>query len=427
MVKNQFYLFSARRFLPLFIAQFFAMLNDSAFKYALIMLATFKFSSEPKTALLIVNSIAGIYTLPFLFFSASAGQINDKYNKTFLIRCIKLFEVFCMCLALIGFYFENIKFLIFILFLMGVHSTFLMPIKYSILPNLLKEDELLGGNALIEAGSMIALLFGVILGVLLGATMKGVWIISALSLLLSVLGWTSSLFVPNVRAADPELRLNPNFLSEIGKLVRHTFHHTYMVFTMLKISWLLFISFIVIRQFPVLAKTVGGNQFLVAWLLSVFALGIVCGALFCNRLLKGKIHDRFVPFSLFFIAIFTFDLSLATNFTLPIILHPAHPIQEFLSVFQGWRISIDIFIIALASGIYIVPLYALIQNLSPLEYRSRFMACNNLFGSFFGVTASLLVIFLVKLNFSIAKIFLVTAFFNCFVLLFIMRKKIRRT
>jgi acyl-[acyl-carrier-protein]-phospholipid O-acyltransferase/long-chain-fatty-acid--[acyl-carrier-protein] ligase len=310
MSENQYHLFRTTRFLPLFVTQFLGALNDNLFKNALVILILYRLAeSGGHDGPVLVTIAAGVFILPFFLFSATAGQLADKFEKSRLIRLIKLAEILIMGLAVGGFLWGESYLMLAVLFLMGAQSTFFGPLKYAILPDHLHEDELIGGTGLIEAGTFLAILIGTILGGVMILTGNGVAVVSAAILLLAGCGWLSSFFIPRAEPPSPDLKLNPNIPAETWNIIRAATARRDMRLTILGISWFWLVGATFLSQFPGLAKNViGANEHVVTLFLTTFSIGIGLGSLFCNKLLDGEITAKFVPFGALGMTLFTLDL-----------------------------------------------------------------------------------------------------------------------
>ncbi len=379
MVHNQFTLLKTRRFLPLFITQFLGAFNDNIFKNALVILITYVLAEKAGlNSQLMVTAAAGVFILPFFLFSATAGQLADKYEKTQLIRIIKLGEILIMLGATAAFFLENVTLLMIILFLMGTQSSFFGPVKYGILPEKLEPDELIGGNGLIEAGTFVSILTGTIIGGLLILTSNGIWFVAALLLVIASLGWVSSWYIPPGEAADPGLPVNYNFIQETWNIVSYARKKRDIFLSILGISWFWLVGATFLAQFPTYAKDIiGGNEQVVTLFLTVFSVGIGIGSLLCNKLLRGEIVATYVPLGILGMTLFTVDLYFASQHTFNASSEVMIGAAAFLSHFTSWRILADMFLISISSGIYIVPLYAILQSRSDPSHRSRTIASNN--------------------------------------------------
>ncbi|MCF8720748.1 acyl-[ACP]--phospholipid O-acyltransferase [Nitrospina gracilis] len=420
MLKNQLNLLWTRRFLPLFVTQFLGAFNDNLFKNALVILITYVAAEKAGlNAQLMITAAAGIFILPFFLFSATAGQLADKYEKSRLVRVIKFVEILLMVGASYGFYMESVNLLMTILFLMGTQSAFFGPIKYGILPELLVEDELIGGNALIEAGTFVSILVGTIIGGLLILRDGGVWMVSGLVVLLATIGFAGSLYIPKRKAAAPKLKVDYNFFRETWNIVRYSYGNRDVFLSILGISWFWLIGATFLAQFPTYGKDIiGGNEELVTLFLTVFSVGIGVGSLLCNRLLKGEIVATYVPLGMLGMTVFIIDLYFASQSTFISTKTELIGAGAFLAHLSSWRILFDMFMISLCGGLYIVPLYAILQSRSEITHRSRTIASNNVLNALFMVASAVGTAVMLQMGFDVTRVFLALAILNAFVALY---------
>jgi len=420
MEINQFSLLKTNRFLPLFLTQFMGAFNDNLFKNGLVILITYHLSANLKVNTEILITIAaGIFILPYFLFSATAGQLADKYEKSRLIRFTKLVEIMVMLFACAGFYLHNISLLLFALFLLGTQATFFGPLKYSILTDHLKTHELIAGNALIESGTFLAILLGTILGGILASFQNGSFLVSIFAILIALAGLFSSFSIPPAHTNDPQLKLNLNIMGESLKIVRNTFAEKKLYFSIMGISWFWLTGATYLSQFPSYAKNIlGAESSVVTLFLTFFTAGIGLGSMLCNRLLKGAIHATYVPIAAFGMSLFGMDLVFASTHAIANS-GTLITLSQFLSHVSSWRILIDLLLLATCGGIYIVPLYAILQNESNPEYRSRCIASNNIINALFMVLASIATSLMLYLHFSVTDVFLVTAIANFFVAVYV--------
>lgn len=416
---SQFRLLIQRRFGPFFLTQSLGAFNDNIFRNALIILLTFGVAGlSAEQVNLYVNLAAGLFILPFFLFSATAGQIAEKYEKSRLIRFVKLFEIAVMALAVIGFLTGSVALLMSLLFLMGAQSALFGPVKYSILPQHLHETELVGGNALVEAATFLAILLGTMLGGWLIATTAGPQWVAAIVVLIAVLGYWASRGIPLAPAAAPDLRINWNPLTETWRNLRLMQTNRTVLLSVMGISWFWFYGAIFLSQLPNYAKLhLGGDATVVTLLLTVFSLGIGLGSLLCERLSGHKVEIGLVPLGSIGLTLFGIDLYFAVPDVLATSVVSA---GEFLKSPGNHRILWDLGLIGLFGGFYIVPLYALIQTRSEPSHRSRIIAGNNILNAAFMVTAALMAVaFLQLAGLSIPQLLLVTALMNVAVAIFI--------
>jgi acyl-[acyl-carrier-protein]-phospholipid O-acyltransferase/long-chain-fatty-acid--[acyl-carrier-protein] ligase len=412
----------SRRFLPLFITQFLGALNDNILKNAMVILVTFGMAREAGASTnMIVVFAGGCFIVPFFLFSATAGRLADKFEKSRLIVIIKASEVAIMCLAVSGFLSASLPLLLVSLFLMGTHSSFFGPLKYGILPSHLRESELLTGNALIETGTFLAILIGTIAGGLLIAAERGTIMVSALLTLVAGAGLLASLFIPHAQAAAPQLKLGFNIIAHTSEMVREAAARRSIRLAIMGISWFWLVGATFLSQFPAFAKEVlgAGNQ-VVTLFLTAFSLGIGIGSMLCSRLLKGEISARYVPLGALGITVFAIDLYFASRNLTPAV-GATVGVKEFLSSFAGWRIFVDLLLLSVSSGLYIVPLYTILQSRSEPERRSRVIASNNILNALFMTIGAISTMGLLALAWTIPQIFLTIAIINLLVAIYIYR------
>jgi len=417
--EGQFRLLSERRFAPFFWTQFAGAANDNVFKFAFTIFVTFQAASfgggDPKTAAFLIGAV---FIAPFVLFSATAGQLADKFEKSRLIRFVKSFEVAIMLLAAVGFMQHSVAILYVVTFLMGLHSTLFGPVKYAYLPQHLKDRELVGGNGLVEMGTFVAILLGTMLGgALAGMQGDGAVYVAAVCLLLAIAGRVIAGWVPDSPAPEPNLSINWNPISETLANLKLAKSNRAVFLSMLGISWLWFFGATFLTSFSPFAKEVlGGNEAVVTLLLAVFSVGIGTGSLLCERMSGHKIEIGLVPFGSIGMTVFAVDLYFASSGLKP---EGLAGVMTFLSTGTHWRILADLFLLAMFGGFYSVPLYALIQTRCEPSHRARIIAANNILNAMFMIASSLLAAVLLKGGFSIPQLFLVTALLNALVAIYI--------
>lgn len=415
-------LLTTRRFAPLFVTQFLGALNDNLLKNALVMLITFKLAaSTGGNAQMLVTIAAGLFILPFFLFSATAGQLADKYDRARITRLVKITEIVIMLVATAGFYTEHVNLLMVALFAMGTHSTFFGPIKYALLPQHLKDDELMAGNALIEAGTFLAILIGTIIGGVVILQENGTHLLSAMLLGVAVVGYFSSRSIPKAPAPAPHLKVSYNIFKETLHIVHFAKANKRVFRSILGISWFWFVGATYLSQFPNFVKDVlHSDAAVVTLLLTLFSVGIGIGSFLCNMLLKGTISSKFVPFAALGMAIFGIDLSLAS---MAVDFAQADgsllTLTQFIDHQGSLRILIDLALIATCAGMYIVPLYAIMQHDSDADVRARIIAANNVYNALFMVASALITLGLLSIHMSITHVFLITAALNIIAAIYI--------
>ncbi|MES2580797.1 MAG: MFS transporter [Pseudomonadota bacterium] len=420
-MSNQFDLLTQQRFRPFFFTQFLGAFNDNVFKTALITLVAFHtVSLSSIDGGTLTTLLPGVFILPFFLFSATAGQIADKFEKSSIIRLVKLFEIAIMLFASSGFYLHNIWLLSGALFMMGMHSALFGPIKYSYLPQHLKQHELIGGNGMVEMGTFIAILLGQVLGAWLGSMSQHELFTSISILLIAVVGYWTSRSIPNTPAADTNLKINWNPITETYRSIKLMWSQQAIWLGIIAISWFWFYGATLLAQFPNLAKNVlHGDESVFILLLSIFSLGIGIGSLLCEKLSKGRVELGLVVFGAIGLSIFGADLYFSTSN-----IHAAGSLivqnyQSFIGTFSHWRLLADVMLIGLFGGFYIVPLYVLIQTRAQKGFQSRVIAANNIMNALFMVVSAGFSLLLFQQGLSIPQLFLATALLNAVVTIYL--------
>lgn len=366
-------LLGKRRFAPLFAVQFLGAFNDNLLKFALLFLANFGlYAADPDSAEMLATVATGLFILPYFLFSAFAGQLADAWDKARLVRWVKSAEIAIMAIALTGFWIQSVPLLLFSLFLMGLHSTIFGPVKYSILPQHLRRDEIMGGTGLIEAGTFLAILGGQLLGGVIPP-----WEAGLVATGLAVIGFLVSLAVPPAPATAPGLAIDLNILRSTWRILAGARRGRGLWLSILGISWFFAVGAVLLAEFaPLVSGVLGARQEVATLFLLVFSVSVALGSVAVNRLLAGEVSARYVPVSALVLAAFMIDLWLATGGYEAAI--AGATIGQFLASPGSWRILIDLAGIAFAGGMFIVPLYAILQTHSPPEERSRTIAANNI-------------------------------------------------
>jgi 1-acyl-sn-glycerol-3-phosphate acyltransferase len=417
--SSQFSLLGQRRFAPFFLTQFLGALNDNVFRNGLVILITFQGVLVLGMNHSQLANIAGaLFILPFFLLSATAGQLADKYEKSMLMRRIKLLEIGLMLVAAYAFLTRSYPLLLFVLFLMGCQSTLFGPVKYAYLPQQLATEELIGGNALVEAGTYTAIILGLIIGGLtvaidpLSQALLGACLVA-----FAILGYLASRQVPTTRAVDPQLKISLNAWTETWRIVSYAREDRTVFLSILGISWFWFFGSAMTLQVPAYTLDVlNGNETITTTLLVAFAVGVGIGSLLCERMSGRRIELGLVPFGSIGLSLFAIDLYFAQ--TTPSSVHVA-TVGEFLGRAGSWRVLLDLALLGAFGGFYSVPLYALIQKRSKRQHLSRIIAANNIINAIFMVVASLLSIVILNLGFSIPELFLVLAAINIVVAIYI--------
>ncbi|MDJ0710996.1 MAG: MFS transporter [Woeseiaceae bacterium] len=423
--SNQFSLLGQRRFAPFFTTQFLGALNDNIFRNGLVILITFQgvvVAGMDHQSL--ANVAAGLFILPFFLFSATAGQFADKYEKSMLIRRVKILEICLMLMAGAALVTESYSLLLLVLFLMGCQSTMFGPVKYAYLPQHLAEDELIGGNALVESGTYVAIILGLIVGgIAVGdevAHFVGVrkqTLLAACLVGVAILGYLASQRIPQTRAVDPHLSINWNAWQETWRIVQFAREERSVFLSILGISWFWFFGSAMTIQIPAYTyEVLNGNEAVTTFLLAAFAVGVGIGSLFCERMSGHRIELGLVPFGSIGLSLFAIDLYMAQPQPHP---ETANSIAEFLTRPGGLRVWFDLAMIGAFGGFYSVPLYALIQQRSERRHLSRIIAANNIINSLLMVGAAVMSMVLLGAGLSIPELFLCIAGLNVLVAVYI--------
>ena len=415
---NQFTLLRQRRFAPFFWTQFSGAANDNLFKFAFTVMVTYQLSVSwlpPAMAGLVIGAL---FILPFLLFSATSGQLTDKYDKTRMIRLVKNLEIAIMLVAAGGFIAGNVPVLLLCTFLMGVHSTLFGPVKFAYMPQVLSERELTGGNGMVEMGTFVAILLGNVAGGLLVAIPGiGHTTVALACVLLALMGRAVAQFIPPVPATDPHLTINWNPFTETWRNLKLA-HENIVVFrSLLGISWMWFFGAVFLSQFPSFAKEVlHGNEQVASLLLVVFSIGIGTGSLLCEVLSRRHVEIGLVPLGAIGMSVFAIDLYFAARGL------PASDVMglaAFVAQPAHWRVMADLALLSLFAGLYSVPMYALIQMRSQPTHRARIIAANNILNALFMIGSSLIAGALLGAGFTVPQIFLFTGIANAVVAFYI--------
>ena len=415
---NQFALLGQRRFAPFFWVQFLGAGNDNLFKFAFTVMVTYQLQVSwlpPESAGLVIGAV---FILPFLLFSATSGQLADKYEKALLIRFVKSLEIAIMALAAWGFVARNVPALLLCVALMGLHSTLFGPVKFAYLPQHLSERELTGGNGMVEMGTFVAILLGNVAGGLLIALPEtGARDTAWACMALAELGRVLAQALPLSPATDPGLKINWNPFSETWRNLKLARENIVVFRSLLGISWMWFFGAVFLSQFPAFARNVlHGNEQVASLLLVVFSVGIGIGALLCEVLGRRHVEIGLVPLGAIGMSVFAVDLYFASR-ALP----PASglTLAAFVAQPAHWRVMADLALLSMFAGIYSVPMYALIQMRSQPTHRARIIAANNILNALFMIVSSIGVGALLGAGFSIPQVFLVVGLLNAVVAFYI--------
>ena len=411
-------LLASKRFLPLFLTQFFGALNDNLFKNALLVMIVSASIVSAEQVNTVVNLAAGLFILPFFLFSALAGQLADKFEKSRIIRAIKFAEIIIMLVGALAFYLGMLWLLLAVLFFMGTQSAFFGPVKYAILPQHLGNDELIAGNARVGMGTFVAILIGTIVGSLIGGSAQVQWLAGGVVLVVALVGWLSSRKIPLAEPWAKGLNIDWNVPRVSWQLIRLATEKQTVFLAILGISWFWMLGATYLTQMPNFTKTVlKGEPGVIALVLSAFTVGVAMGSMLCDKLSGPRVEIGLVPLGALGLSLMGIDLYFAAeSYQVDAVVSP----MVFLASGDSWRVMVDILLLGLFGGLYIVPLYAMVQARTAPEKRARIIGSNNILNAFFMVLASVLgILFLGVAKFSIAELYLTVAFMNIAVALFI--------
>ena len=415
---NQFALLRQRRFAPFFWTQFLGAGNDNLFKFAFTVMVTYQLQVAWLTPQMAGLAIGALFILPFLLFSATSGQLTDKFDKTRVIRFVKDLEIAIMLLAAWGFWIASPVVLLACVFLMGLHSTLFGPVKFAYLPQHLNAAELTGGNGMVEMGTFVAILLGQVAGGLLVAIPEvGHHYVAFACIALALLGRFTAQAVPASPSTDPGLVINWNPVTETWRNLKLAHANVVVFRSLLGISWMWFFGAAFLAQFPSYAKDVlHGDEQVASLLLVVFSIGIGTGSLLCEMLSRRQVEIGLVPLGAIGMSVFSCDLYFASRGLPP---SSGYGLAAFLSQPAHWRVMADLALLSLFAGLYSVPMYALIQMRSQPSHRARIIAANNILNALFMIASSVLVGLLLKSGFTIPQVFLVVAILNAVVAFYI--------
>ena len=415
---TQFQLLASRRLLPLFVTQFLGAFNDNLFKAALMILFVYGGLVAEDSSDFAVNAAAALFVLPFFLFSATAGELSDKYEKSRLIRFVKISEICVAFLAGVSLYFNNLPLMLVVLFLFGLQSTFFGPLKFSILPQHLHQTELVGGNAMIEMGTFVAILLGTILGAIIGGMDQvSAWLF-VLVLAVAVVGWFASRYVPIAPASAPEQPVNWNLFTATSRLIGLALENRAVFLSILGISWFWLIGGVYLAQIPNLTQDyLAGNEAVVTLILAVFTVAIGTGSLLCERLSGHRIEIGLVPFAAFGISV----MGIEVYFSITAIEATApRGVWAFLAGDGTLRVLFGLLLTGIFGGMYVVPLMAFIQARTPEARRARIIAAANILNSAFMVVGAVwAIVWLTVLDRTIPELFLLMAVMNIGVAVYI--------
>lgn len=412
-MEKKEHLLSTRRFLPMFMTQFLGALNDNVYKQALLLVITYGWINQQSASVSTLNNLAALlFILPYFIFSATAGQIADKYERARLVRGIKILEIIIMLIGSAGFLLGHLWLLLLALFLMGTHSTFFGPIKYAILPEILKPNELMSGNALFQSGTSMAILIGMILGgAVISASDGNLLWISLTIVTIAILGYFSSRFILKQNVSMPDLEIDWNFFRTSFQTLKYAKSIPLIYLVLLGNSWYWFYGATYLTQIPQLTQqNLHASENVVSLLLTFFSVGIGIGSLLCRRIGGTEVNLKMVPIGTIGLTVFALYLAASLAFV-PVrtgeLLHLADVFQ------QGWsyyHVMLAVTLLGISGGFYIVPLYAMMQAYSPRSHRARVVAANNILNAVFMVSSAIFsIIILSILKIDIKILFCITA------------------
>ncbi|WP_034838002.1 MFS transporter [Endozoicomonas numazuensis] len=420
--QSQLALLGKKRFLPFFLTQFLGAFNDNIYKNSLLLMVAFAAAdSLPFNSDLFINLAAGLFILPFFLFSSAAGQICDKYEKSMIIRRVKLLEIVIMAVASGFIITQNYLVLLALLFLMGTQSAFFGPVKYAIIPQHLDEDELIGGNALVEMGTFVAILAGTLgAGILIEQPDAHIWVACSV-ILFAILGYLACRFIPDAKAAAPDLKMNWNLFQQSLVMIRDTRSNDSVHKSIIAISWFWALGAAYLTQLPNLASEIlKGSPQVVSIMLAMFTIGVAAGSLFCGRLSKGHVEPGIVPIGALGLSLFGIDLYFAIT---PATTVELLSINAFIENSENLRVLLDLGIIGFFGGLFIVPLYAMVQQRTPENRRAQAIAALNVQNSMYMVGSAVFgMVFLGVLELSIEQFFLTLGVLNLLVCALIFRR-----
>ncbi len=418
MGQSQFALLGERRFAALFYTQFLGAFNDNVFKQALVLIFVYGGLIASDTTDAFVNMAAGLFILPFFLFSATAGQLADKLEKSRLVRTIKVVEIVIALFGGIAVYLQNVYAMLAVLFLLGVQSTFFGPLKFSILPQQLDASELVGGNAQIEMGTFVSILLGTIVGGVIAAQAEVNLLLTAMVVIVAVLGYIASRYIPDCPATDPGLKISWNPFTATWAMIQTARDNRVVFLSVLGISWFWLLGSMLLAQIPNMTKVfLNGGTTVVTLFLAVFTMAVAFGSLACERLSGHKLEIGIVPLGAIGLSVAGIDLYFAIN-----AVDTTAPREwlDFIGADGAWRLLVDMGLLGFFGGLFIVPLYVLIQIRTEVRRRARIIAVNNVMNALFMVTgAGLAIVCLSVAGMSIPDFMLTVMLMNIAVSIYI--------
>lgn len=418
MVHSQFLLMKDRRFLPLFMTQFLGAFHDNLFKNALIVMILYHVATatgmSEKTQGLLTTAAAGCLVFPFFIFSAIGGQLASRYPKNRVMQVIKLIEIGIAVFGAASLLLQSIPLSFLTLFALGTHSALFGPCKYSYLPEQLQSNELIGGNALLNTGTFLAILLGTIAGTTIMAMNFGTYITGLMLILVAVIGYIYSKYIVEGPMVNPDAKIGLNPLTETLSVLRFAFsQHRDIVGSILGKGWFFCIGSLFLSQFPNYVKgTLIAEEYVLTLFTVLFSVGIAIGGLLNNRLLRGRISATYVPWATIGLSIFSMDIYAATGHVVHQIDGSRATLDQFIEYGAHWRIMLDVFMVAIFGGVFVVPLTAILQDKTEERTRAQIMAGSSITDSLFMVISAVVAGTLISMGWEVRELFFVFAVVN---------------
>ena len=387
---SQFALLKTQRFLPLFVTQALSAFNDNVYRFSLSIILLTSFGTERGGVLNTIS--AALFILPFFLFSALAGQLSDKYDKSKMARRIKFAEIFIVAISAFSLFTHHVPLQQFCIFLAGTQAAFFGPIKYAILPQHLTKEELLGGNGMVEMATFVAVLLGTICGTIIINQDGGHKLVAGLMIGIALFSYWTTTRIPPAPSAQPDLKLNWNFVGETWHVLKMAAQRPAVFQSILGVSWFWFLGVVFVTQIPLFTiGTLHGTETIATLIFALFSIGIATGSIYCNKLLRGKISLKYVPLSALLMSLFMFDMYFAAG-RASTITPPGETatLWSLLSHFNGLRVLFDLAAVAFCAGLYVVPIFAPMQAKPPYYLRARTIGANNIMNAIFMITATVL-------------------------------------
>jgi acyl-[acyl-carrier-protein]-phospholipid O-acyltransferase / long-chain-fatty-acid--[acyl-carrier-protein] ligase len=419
--QSQFALLKTKRFLPLFVTQFMSAFNDNAYRFALSIMLLTSFGKDQGGVLNTIS--AALFILPFFLFSAFAGQLSDKFDKAFMARRIKFIEIFIVALSVFALYSGYVPLQQFSIFIAGTQAAFFGPIKYSILPQHLEKEELLGGNGLIEMGTFVSVLLGTIFGTIAINSAGGKDIVAAVMVIIALFSYWTARQIPDAPSAQPDLKLNWNFFAETWNVISMVRQRPEVFQSILGVSWFWLLGVVFVTQIPLFTlDSLKGTEAIATVIFALFSVFIGVGSVFCNKLLNGTVTAKFVPIAAVLMSVFMIDLYFAAGSASR--LTPDGQITSLkvlLTSFSGLRVLFDLCAVAFCAGLYVVPLFAIMQMRTPYYLRARTIGANNIVNAIFMIFVTLVSGVLLSMGFTARGLFLILGLANLLAAIYIIR------